>query len=624
MLLRVLVMKFQNWSQRSVMLALGICAFTSQSLLSASGASSYFVDSAQGDDARDGLTPATAWRSLGKVNHAPLQPGDKVLFCRSGVWRGQLVPQSGNTNGVITYAAYGEGPKPQLRGSVNMDRPEDWQQASPGIWATAPIHYDVIALQTDLQHARWSLHHEGGAVCTLKTGANGLTLACTRPGTRANQLQLVTLGLRVEEGSDYILAFRARCSQPCALGTLMLMNDKPPWIGYAGPASPQPVGTNWTEQSMLFRATKSTNDVRLTWYLGGVLPAGATLEIQPGAFSTARCNQAIPLSADVGCIIFDGQSTGFKKWNLTDLKNDGDYFYDEHSWQVFLRAGANPATQHRSIELALRRHIIDESGRAYVTYENLDLRYGAAHGIGGSSTRRITVRDCDISFIGGGLQMRRGDGRPVRFGNGIEFWANARDNLVEGCRLWEIYDAALTNQGNGSNVQENITYRRNVIWNSEYSFEYWNRDAPSVTRNIRFEHNTCVDAGCGWGHRERPDRNGRHLMFSYNTAATSNFVVRANIFCNATESLMRLVVPKWTAALTLDCNGWFQRSGPLLLWDREQIGADQFAAFQREHKLDVNALVVDPKFVAPATRDYRLAPDSPLRARAGSPPGALP
>ena len=30
-------------------------------------------------------------------------------------------------------------------------------------------------------------------------------------------------------------------------------------------------------------------------------------------------------------------------------------------------------------ELALRRHIIDQSGRGYVTYENLDLRYGAAH-----------------------------------------------------------------------------------------------------------------------------------------------------------------------------------------------------------------------------------------------------
>ena len=30
---------------------------------------------------------------------------------------------------------------------------------------------------------------------------------------------------------------------------------------------------------------------------------------------------ALPLNADVGCVIFDGQTTGFKKWKLADLKN---------------------------------------------------------------------------------------------------------------------------------------------------------------------------------------------------------------------------------------------------------------------------------------------------------------
>ena len=587
-------------------------------------ARTFHVDSAAGADARDGLTPATAWQSLDKVNHAVLQPGDRVLFRRGGVWRGQLRPQSGSTNGVITYAAYGEGPKPQLLGSVSMNRVEDWQQVSPGIWVTAAIRYDPIEKQADLRYAQWSLHREGGAACTLQASSTGLVVYCKQSGARRNFIQLSTSGLRVEEGTDYVLAVRARCSQPCAPGMLTLMSTRAPWTGYATPGTPQPLTTNWTEQLVRFHALKTTNDVRLTWSLGGALPAGATLEIVPGAFSTARCNQPLPLAADVGCVIFDGQTTGFKKWSLADLKNDGDYFYDEHTWQVFLRAAANPATQHRSIELALRRHIIDEGGRAFVTYENLDLRYGAAHGIGGGTTRHITVRGCDLSFIGGGLQHRREDGRPVRFGNGIEFWAGARDCLVEDCRLWEIYDAALTNQGSGTNVQENITYRNNIIWNSEYSFEYWNRESASLTRNIRFEHNTCVDAGCGWGHRERPDKNGRHLMFYSNTAATSDFVVRDNIFCNATDSLLRLHGRDWTAALTLDRNVWFQKDGPLFLWGTEKIGASEFAAFQQAHKLDVNAILAEPKFVAPAARDYRLAPDSPLRAGGGQPPGALP
>ncbi len=593
-------------------------------LVVAAQARTFHVDATAGNDVREGLTPATAWRTLDQVNRAALQPGDQVLFRRGGIWRGQLRPQSGSAEGVITYAAYGEGPKPQLLGSVSMNRPEDWQQVSPGLWATAAIRYDPLAQQADLKGAKWTLHREGGAACTLKTGATGLVVQCTQPGTRANFIQLYTPGMKLEAGNDYVLAVRARCSQTCTPGKLALMSNGAPFSGYATPGTPRPIGPEWSEQLIRFHALITTNNARLTWYLGGALPAGATLEIQPGAFSTARSNQPLPLSADVGCVIFEGRTTGFKKWQLADLQNEGDYFYDEHTWRVFLRAAANPATQHRAIELALRRHIIDEGGRAFVTYENLDLRYGAAHGIGGGSTRHITVRGCDISFIGGGLQMRREDGRPVRFGNGIEFWAGARDCLVEGCRLWEIYDAALTNQGKGTNVQENITYRHNTIWNSEYSFEYWNREAASLTRHIRFEHNTCVDAGYGWGHRERPDKNGRHLMFYANTAATTNFVVRDNIFCNATESLLRLHGRDWTAALQLDRNLWVQKEGPLFLWGTEKIGADQFAAFQRAHKLDVNAILAEPKFVAPAARDYRLAPDSPLRATREAAPGAWP
>jgi len=340
-----------------------------------------------------------------------------------------------------------------------------------------------------------------------------------------------------------------------------------------------------------------------------------------------RCNQPFPLSADVGNIIFDhGKFTGVKQWSEADLRRDGDYFYDGRSWQVKLRSNGNPAPRHRSIELALRQHIIDQSGRSYVSYENLDLRYGAAHGVGGGSTHHITMRGCDISFIGGGHQMTRPDGKPVRYGNGIEFWSGARDCLVEDCRLWEIYDAALTNQGDGTNVQQNITYRRNVIWNSEYSFEYWNRGPASRTRNIVFEHNTCVDAGHGWGHRQRPDPNGRHLMFYDNSAATTNVVIRNNIFCNATDSLLRLHGRDWTGALAMDGNCWFQPRGPVLLWGQQTIGADEFAGFTHSRGFDRHSLLADPRFVDAALRDYRLSPDSPARALAGpgKPAGALP
>jgi hypothetical protein len=443
-------------------------------------ARAFHVDAVNGDDTQDGLKPESAWRSLAAVNRASLAPGARVLFRRGQTWRGQIIPRSGDPSGVITYGAFGEGPKPVLLGSVAAGGLADWERIGEHLWATPP------------------------------------------------------------------------------LGT---------------PSS-----------------------------------------------------QASPLSVDVGNIIFDhGQSIGVKKWAEADLHRDGDYYYDARTKQVKLRSDDHPATHYRSIELALRKHIIDQSGRAYVTYENLDLRYGAAHGIGGGNTRHITIRGCDLSFIGGGHQFTREDGTPVRFGNGIEFWSDARDCLVEDCRLWEIYDAALTNQSDGTNVQENITYRRNVIWNSEYSFEYWNRGSGSVTRNIVFEHNTCVNAGYGWGHRQRPDPNGRHLMFYDNSAATTNMVIRHNIFSHATESLLRLSGRDWTSALAMDHNCWYQPRGPLLLWGRQTVSAEEFGPFTHVRGFDRHSLLADPKFRDAAQHDYRLAPDSPARALVaqGASAGAL-
>jgi hypothetical protein len=586
-------------------------------------ARTFYVDATRGDDSRDGLQPETAWRSLARVNRTPLAPGDRVLFRCGQLWRGQLVPQSGDGSGTITYGAFGEGPKPILLGSVAAHRTEDWQPLGGSLWATVPLRFEPAGVQADLRQGRWWLHQESGASCALKShdlgGSSELQMACRKPGTRANHLQLTVPGLAVQEGEYYLFTFRAQVTRAFTPAGVSLMRDGPPWTAYATTETELPViGTNWAEHSIRFHARQSAANARLTVFLGGALPAGATLLLRPGSLLKMRSNQSIPLSVDVGNIIFDhGKSTGVKKWREADLRHDGDYFYDARSWQVKLCAEANPATRHQSIELALRRHIIDQGGRGYVTYENLDLRYGAAHGIGGGSTHHITVRGCDFSFIGGGHQLTRPDGNPVRFGNGIEFWSSASDCLVEHCRLWEIYDAALTNQGDGTNVQENITYRRNVIWNSEYSFEFWNRGPASLARNIRFEHNTCVDAGLGWGHAQRPDPNGRHLMFYDNSAATTNVVIQGNLLCHATDSLLRLHGRDWTAGLVMDGNCWFQPDGPVWLWGQQTIAADEFSAFAHARGFGLHSLRADPMFLDAARHDYRLSPDSPARAVPG-------
>ncbi|MEI8288401.1 MAG: hypothetical protein WCH99_02920 [Verrucomicrobiota bacterium] len=599
---------------RLIFLGLAACRLPAAS--AAPAGADYFVSSSGGNDRADGRTEQTAWQSLARINAANLQPGDRVLFRRGDLWRGQLVPRSGADGQPVTYAAYGSGDKPVLQGSVARNAAGDWVQSDKNIWSTVPPFFREGAVRDELSRIKWSLHTESGAVASL-TVPDGAPAAyhliCHRAGTRPNHIQLIIAPLPVNAGERLALHFRARGSQPVTLSPAGVIKAAAPYTPYGHDIGVAPsIGTEWRDLTVYLQIDRTAADARINFSLGTLLPAGSELWFQPGKVCEVPGSPQQPLDVDVGNLIFDqGRSCGVKKWRRDDLQHNGDYFYDQAARKVWLYADAPPAMQHKSIELALSKHIIDEGGCRNVVYEDLHLRYGAAHGIGGGNTSFITVRRCDIEFIGGGHQLTRPDGKPVRYGNGIEFWAAAQHNTVEQCRIWEVYDAALTNQGKDpKSEQVDLCYRDNVIWNSEYSFEYWNRPAEARTRNVVFEHNTCVDAGFGWGHGQRPDPNGRHLMFYNNEADTQGVVVRNNVFCNGTESDLRME-NNWGSGLTLDRNLWFQKTGPLFSFLRQDYSPEQVAAFRATTKQDLNSLVAEPRFRDAARHDYRLAADSP-------------
>ena len=70
----------------AIAIALGMAAWAC-----ASGAT-YYVDSGAGNDANAGTSEQEAWRSLDKINRAPLAPGDNVLLRSGGAWRETLRP----------------------------------------------------------------------------------------------------------------------------------------------------------------------------------------------------------------------------------------------------------------------------------------------------------------------------------------------------------------------------------------------------------------------------------------------------------------------------------------------------------------------------------------------------
>lgn len=71
---------------------------------------SYYVDSVNGSDAKDGLTPQSAWQTLGRLSNT-LNSAD-IRLARGSHWREQLTL---GTN--CTVSAYGSGPRPILDAS---------------------------------------------------------------------------------------------------------------------------------------------------------------------------------------------------------------------------------------------------------------------------------------------------------------------------------------------------------------------------------------------------------------------------------------------------------------------------------------------------------------------------
>ncbi len=100
-------------------------------------ATSYYVDASGGDDARDGQSAATAWKTITKVNGSTFAAGDQILFKRGEVWREGLVPpSSGAAGNPIRFDAYGTGEPPTITGYLELAA-GSWTQDSGNIWKAA-------------------------------------------------------------------------------------------------------------------------------------------------------------------------------------------------------------------------------------------------------------------------------------------------------------------------------------------------------------------------------------------------------------------------------------------------------------------------------------------------------
>ena len=90
---------------------------------------------ADGNDANDGLTPATAWRTIEKLNSGLPGGGTALLRC-GDVFYGMIKVKGGMDSGRRTViTSYGSGPRPVVSCSKNL-------RCDPGMWKTPAARYN--------------------------------------------------------------------------------------------------------------------------------------------------------------------------------------------------------------------------------------------------------------------------------------------------------------------------------------------------------------------------------------------------------------------------------------------------------------------------------------------------
>src|ERR1035437_3067716 len=145
-------------------------------------ATTYYF-SASGNDANNGTSTLTPWKTLSKLNSAfsSFSPGDSLLFKRGDTFYGLLViSSSGSSGSPITIGAYGSGARPIITGFTTLS---SWTSLGSGIYedscSACQPSLNMVTFQDTLQPmGRWpKLSASNGGYLTIDshTGYTSLT-----------------------------------------------------------------------------------------------------------------------------------------------------------------------------------------------------------------------------------------------------------------------------------------------------------------------------------------------------------------------------------------------------------------------------------------------------------------
>ena len=334
-------------------------------------------------------------------------------------------------------------------------------------------------------------------------------------------------------------------------------------------------------------------------------------------------------SEDVGSIIFDnGAKSATRVIKSSSLSLNGkleyltsDYMYLYQDGAVYLRLGSgNPGKIHYDIEItdrALAPAVLIGGYRlSNVAVENLCLKYGN-FGISTSGrVSNVTVRGCEIGYIGGCLMA---DGI-VRWGNGIEIWGPCNDILIENCWVYQCYDAGITNQCNEDNwVMKNVYFTENLVELCQYAIESFN--GVGQTENQIYNKN--ILRFSGYQVYDPKVRHGSDSSYTslinvpWEDKQYTNFVIEDNILDTSYGYIIKGQNFNQPGGIICKNNTYFQQTGlKTYFYDKDnyeicpsvaKLEDGTLYTALSQYEIEHGAEAID---LSPAAADYSLNKDS--------------
>lgn len=208
---------------------------------------------------------------------------------------------------------------------------------------------------------------------------------------------------------------------------------------------------------------------------------------------------------DPGCIVFNwGEDAGIRKANgLEQLIANGQFYHNKLDSLLYLYCDkGNPGEVYDDIEICANLAIFYiDAGFSDITIDNLALKYSAAGAVWGwFYPKGLTVTNCEMAWIGGNASSGQ-----IRAGNAVQIWDGATNCKVDNNWIYQVFDTAISWQGDNGHDYKNISFSGNLIEYCAVGIEIW--DHNKQNKDCKIENFVCNDniisaIGYGWGNRK--------------------------------------------------------------------------------------------------------------------------